>query len=118
MKRVIVIGGGASGLAAALSAAENGAAVTVLERLPRVGKKILLTGNGRCNLGHMPADAAHYHGTLPFAKQIISQFDTVAYFRRYGLFTRTDSLTRRRTCQWPCLRSTACLSRSSSSTTR
>ena len=91
MKRVIVIGGGASGLAAALSAAENGAAVTVLERLPRVGKKILLTGNGRCNLGHMPADAAHYHGTLPFAKQIISQFDTVAYFRRYGLFTRTDS---------------------------
>lgn len=91
MRRVIVIGGGASGLAAAVSAAENGAAVTVLERLPRVGKKILLTGNGRCNLGHVPAEAEHFHGTLPFAKQIIAQFDTAAYFRKFGLFTRTDS---------------------------
>ena len=47
---VIVIGGGASGLMAALTAARNGHAVTLLERQSRVGRKLLSTGNGRCNL--------------------------------------------------------------------
>lgn len=91
MKRVIIAGGGASGLAAAIAAADHGASVTVLERLPRVGKKILLTGNGRCNLSHTPTDPAHYHGTLPFARQILAQFDASAYFAGFGLYTRTDS---------------------------
>ena len=44
---VIIIGGGAAGLTAALSASELGAAVTVLEAAPRVGRKILASGNGR-----------------------------------------------------------------------
>ena len=50
MGTVIIIGGGAAGLAAAIAAAECGDRVTVLERMERVGKKILATGNGRCNL--------------------------------------------------------------------
>ena len=50
MGTVIVIGGGAAGLAAAIAAAECGDQVTILERMDRVGKKILATGNGRCNL--------------------------------------------------------------------
>ena len=50
MGTVIIIGGGAAGLAAAIAAAECGDRVTVLERMDRVGKKILATGNGRCNL--------------------------------------------------------------------
>ncbi len=90
-RAVIVVGGGASGLAAALAAAENGAFVTVLERLPRVGKKILLTGNGRCNLGHEGFDFSHYHGTLPQARAIMEQFDTKAFFRRLGVLTRSDA---------------------------
>lgn len=49
MRHVIVVGGGASGLVAAISAARNGASVTLLEQKERVGKKILSTGNGRCN---------------------------------------------------------------------
>ena len=49
-KRVGIIGGGASGLVAAIGAARNGAEVTVIEHMDRVGKKILSTGNGRCNL--------------------------------------------------------------------
>ncbi len=49
MKHVIVVGGGASGLVAAISAARNGARVTLLEQKDRVGKKLLSTGNGRCN---------------------------------------------------------------------
>ncbi|MBQ8922842.1 MAG: aminoacetone oxidase family FAD-binding enzyme [Oscillospiraceae bacterium] len=90
-RRVLVIGGGASGLAAAIAAAEQGAAVTVLERLPRVGKKILLTGNGRCNLGHEELKPAHYHGRYPHFADILADFDTKAFFRRLGLYTRTDS---------------------------
>ena len=50
MKKVIVIGGGASGLMAAYAAAENGKDVTLLEKNEKLGKKIYITGKGRCNL--------------------------------------------------------------------
>ena len=90
-RRVAVIGGGASGLAAALTAARAGAEVLILERLPRVGKKLLLTGNGRCNLFHEPLSFSHYHGTVPQAAQILAQFDADGFFRSIGLMTRTDS---------------------------
>ena len=50
--KVIIIGGGAAGMMAALSAREQGADVTILERQARVGKKLLATGNGRCNLSN------------------------------------------------------------------
>ena len=61
--KIIIIGGGASGLAAALAAAKEcgGRCVTVLERLDRVGKKLLATGNGRCNLTNRNAAPEHYH---------------------------------------------------------
>ena len=49
-KRVIVIGGGASGMMAAITAAEAGAAVQLLEKNDRLGKKMLITGKGRCNV--------------------------------------------------------------------
>lgn len=90
-KRIFVIGGGASGLSAAIAAAENGASVTVLERLPRVGKKLLLTGNGRCNLGHMGFDFDRYHGSCTQAESLLRSFDTKSYFRKKGVLTRTDA---------------------------
>ena len=49
-KNVIVIGAGAAGLMAAVTAAENGHKVTVLEKTEKAGKKIYITGKGRCNL--------------------------------------------------------------------
>jgi len=55
MKHILVLGGGAAGIAAAIAAAEQGGEgvkVTLLERNPRIGKKLLATGNGRCNLDH------------------------------------------------------------------
>lgn len=91
MKHILIVGGGASGLAAALTAAQQGAKVTVLERLPRVGKKILETGNGRCNLGHTGCDISKYHGTVPQAKGILQRFDTQAFFASMGILTRTDA---------------------------
>lgn len=60
---VVIVGGGAAGMMAALFAAESGADVTVLERNPRVGKKLLMTGSGRCNYTNThAADPVHYHG--------------------------------------------------------
>ena len=97
-KMILIIGGGASGLAAAVSAARCGADVTILERLPRVGKKILLTGNGRCNLGNRARDFSHYHGTVPQARHILEQFDTEEFFCGLGLYVRADSEGR----MYPC----------------
>ena len=62
MTDIAVIGGGASGLAAAIAAGRFGASVTVYERGKRVGKKILATGNGRCNLTNVGASEDDYHG--------------------------------------------------------
>ena len=50
MKKIIVIGGGAAGMAAAIAAAENGCAVTIYEKNEKLGKKIYITGKGRCNV--------------------------------------------------------------------
>ena len=49
MRDIAIIGGGASGLVAAITAARLGSNVTIFERQNRIGKKILVTGNGRCN---------------------------------------------------------------------
>lgn len=71
---VAVIGGGAAGLTAAIHAARAGAAVTIFERNDRVGKKILVTGNGRCNLTNQDLDTRHYHGNPGFAMKTIGRF--------------------------------------------
>ena len=70
MGSVLVIGGGAAGLAAAIAAAECGDTVTVAEKMDRVGKKILATGNGRCNL--MNTGAPRYPGNAAFAAAVLS----------------------------------------------
>ena len=59
-RKGIIIGGGASGLMAAITAAEQGAAVTVIEHTARPGKKILSTGNGKCNLTNLYMDPSFY----------------------------------------------------------
>ena len=87
-----IIGGGASGMAAALAAAENGDnQVILMERQSRVGKKLLATGNGRCNLTNLHAQEGGYHGNAPeFASFAISQFPpeaALAWFQKLGLFT-------------------------------
>ncbi|MCI6227407.1 MAG: aminoacetone oxidase family FAD-binding enzyme [Clostridiales bacterium] len=87
-----IIGGGASGMAAALAAAENkDAQVTLMERQTRVGRKLLSTGNGRCNLTNLHAKDGGYHGSAPeFTRYAISQFPPEAalqWFRSLGLLT-------------------------------
>ena len=87
-----IIGGGASGMAAALSAAENGNnQILLFERQARLGRKLSATGNGRCNLTNLHANEGGYHGNSPeFAGYALDTYNvknTLEWFRNMGLFT-------------------------------
>lgn len=91
--KVCIIGGGASGMMAALTAAEQGHSVLLLERQARVGRKLLATGNGRCNLTNYNASPAHYHGGEDFCDYALSHFDvaqTLQFFAALGLLTVSE----------------------------
>ena len=92
--KVIVIGGGAAGMMAALTAAGNGHQVTLLERQARVGRKLMATGNGRCNLTNRHAAPIHYHGQDEhFCASALASFDvdaTLEFFAKLGLVTMTE----------------------------
>ncbi|WP_027365612.1 BaiN/RdsA family NAD(P)/FAD-dependent oxidoreductase [Desulfotruncus alcoholivorax] len=92
--RVAVVGGGAAGLTAAIAARRRGAAVTVLERMNRVGKKILATGNGRCNMSNIDLGINHYHGRNPkFAFGALGRFDfsrTMEFFEELGIAWKVE----------------------------
>ena len=88
MNDVIIIGGGAAGLTAALSASKQGAPVTVLEAAPRVGRKILASGNGRCNLANL--GAMRYNGDTALAGAVMEALPparVLAFFASLGLVT-------------------------------
>jgi predicted Rossmann fold flavoprotein len=91
---VTVIGGGASGMMAAITAARTGAEVRLLERMPRVGKKLLATGNGRCNLTNVHCPVSRYHGgNDTFIATVLDQFtvdETLAFFENLGIACKTD----------------------------
>ena len=92
MKHTIVIGGGASGLAAAIMSARSGERVTLLERSDRVGKKLLATGNGRCNLANTGEPV--YFGDTAFARRVLERMpvsEILRFFAGIGLPTRADA---------------------------
>lgn len=88
-KRILIIGGGASGMVAAIIAARNGAQVTIIEQLNRVGKKLLATGNGRCNLSNSNMSIERFHGNnVKFAFAALDQFDqnsAIEFFEDLGI---------------------------------
>lgn len=92
MKRVIIIGGGASGLMAAIAAARQGAKVTLLEKNKQTGKKLLVTGNGRCNFTNRNQTLSNYRSKEPeFVRQALEDFsmpDTVGFFEELGLLVK------------------------------
>lgn len=95
MESVIIVGGGASGLVAAIQAKRNGAQVIVLESMSRVGKKILATGNGRCNISNRYANTSNYHGKDPSfiepAMEAFSVESTIAFFEELGVHIKEES---------------------------
>ncbi len=89
-RRVCIIGAGASGLMAAIFAARHGAAVTILESNPQVGKKLLATGNGKCNLTNLnPISADTYRGSdISFVRDTLQKWsvsDTIHFFENLGI---------------------------------
>ena len=89
-RQVVITGAGASGLMAAIMAARNGAAVTVLEQNEKPGKKICATGNGKCNFSNLARPDDAYRGKYPdFADDALAQFsveDTVGFFKEIGIY--------------------------------
>lgn len=89
---VVVIGGGASGLVAAIAAARLGADVEVLEKSDRVGRKVLTTGNGRCNLSNLTLAATAYNQPEFVAQALAAMPPTsvATFFGGLGLLTYAD----------------------------
>lgn len=74
MRDIIIIGGGASGLLAAIYAAKSGKKVTILEKNKTCGKKILITGNGKCNYWNEAQSLNHYHSSnLEILENILTE---------------------------------------------
>lgn len=92
MRTIAVIGGGASGMMAAVTAASEGARVIILEHKDRIGKKILSTGNGRCNFTNTHQEPLCYHSENPlFPWKIIEQFnerDAISFFLQLGVYSK------------------------------
>lgn len=88
-KRVIVIGAGASGMTSAIFAARSFACVTLIEHTDRIGKKILTTGNGKCNFSNKKMDESCYRsGESGFPMAVLAQFgvkQTTDFFEDLGI---------------------------------
>ncbi|MBQ1243222.1 MAG: NAD(P)/FAD-dependent oxidoreductase, partial [Clostridia bacterium] len=96
--KIAIIGGGASGLAAAIEASLKArerkikADITVYEAKDRIGKKLLTTGNGRCNMTNLN-DNIRYFGDCEFASAVLKKFSVqsnLKFFSDMGLFTKSD----------------------------
>lgn len=92
MRHVGIIGGGASGMMAAVTAASCGAKVTILEHTDRIGRKILSTGNGKCNFTNLRISEDDYFGNHPsFVTSALSVFgpeDMVRFLEDHGILTQ------------------------------
>ena len=92
---IAVIGGGASGLMAAITAKKSGKEVVILERKDRILKKVLITGNGRCNITNVNADISNYFGGNIFSvENILNKFtpqDTMDFFNGLGIVCNEEN---------------------------
>ena len=93
--KVAVIGGGASGLACAITCGERfgKGSTVIIERQVRVGKKLLATGNGRCNITNRNASPEHYHGDDKIIKSVLERFspnDCERFFGKMGILFRDE----------------------------
>lgn len=91
---IIIIGGGAAGLMSAALASQYNKNIAILERNNRVGKKLLITGNGRCNITNINSYADGYYGDKNFALSVIEKMSpakTLKLFENMGLYCTVDN---------------------------
>lgn len=93
--RTAVIGGGPSGYCAAIACARatGRGSVMILEKQPRTGRKLLATGNGRCNISNENVSPEHYHGDRVIAESVLRSFsvsDMKDFFGSLGVLLRSD----------------------------
>lgn len=89
MRDVVIIGGGASGLMCAITCASKGKSVTLLESGVKLGKKIMVSGNGRCNLTNKTISAENYNA-YPVQFDMFDNLQTLELFKSLGLETYFD----------------------------
>lgn len=103
MKRIAIIGGSAAGCAAAIECkrllddTDKKCEIIIFEALGELCKKILATGNGRCNILNADASAADYNGDREFIKKILGQFtvrDNIYFLNSIGIVTKTEDMGR------------------------
>ena len=86
---MIIVGGGAGGLAAAITAARNGMQITLLEQNSKTGKKILVSGNGKCNITNRHISPARFHSqNAEFVEKVLQGYDfkvIETFFNSLGL---------------------------------
>ena len=96
MKRIIIIGGGAAGMMAAIKAAESGKNVLLLEKMSNVGKKLSITGKGRCNITNasdIPTIINNIPGNGKFLNSVLNSFDSndvIEFFESIGVKTKIE----------------------------
>lgn len=92
---IAIIGAGASGMTAAIAAAKNGAEVTLFEKNDRVGRKILATGNGKCNLTNLEFDLGQYYcedkAKLQKQFDLFPVWETISFFESLGLMVKSKN---------------------------
>ena len=92
---IAVIGGGASGMMAAITARKSGKEVVILERKDRILKKVLITGNGRCNITNVNANISNYFGkNISSVENILNSFnpqDTMDFFNGLGIICNEEN---------------------------
>ena len=95
MDKIYIVGGGASGMVAAIQAKTKDNEVILLEKNDRVGKKILATGNGKCNLGNENLSVdCYYSKNRSFVEQVLKRYDTqstISFFESLGLKVRSKN---------------------------
>ena len=91
---LVVIGAGASGMMAAITAARENKRVCILEKLDKAGKKILATGNGKCNFTNEFMNTDCFHGDKAFINHILEHFsveDCLTFFRSIGIYPKNKN---------------------------
>ena len=97
MSKVIVVGGGAAGMFAAYFAAQNGHTVTLLEKNEKLGKKIYITGKGRCNITNSSDMEVLFQNVMSNRKFLYSAFysfdnqQVMSFFENHGLEIKVES---------------------------